>query len=137
MFDGKLEDGKTSGDFTQQGPTFPFELTPGTAEETVEYGDFIEIEVAKGTMKAEVEMPEGEGPFPAMLILAGSGLTDRDGNSLMLTGKNDSLKMVAEELSANGISSIRYDKRGVRMNQALGGSEADLRFDDYIADAAA
>lgn len=137
VFDGKLEDEKISGDFTQMGQTFPFELTPGTAEETVEDGDFIEIEVAGGTMKAEVEMPEGEGPFPAMLILAGSGPTDRDGNSLMLPGKNDSLKMVAEELAANGIASIRYDKRGVGMNQALGGSEADLRFDDYIDDAAA
>lgn len=137
LFEGKLEDGKISGDFTQMGQTFPFELTPGTAEETVEDGDFIEIEVAGGTMKAEVEMPEGEGPFPAMLILAGSGPTDRDGNSLMLPGKNDSLKMVAEELAANGIASIRYDKRGVGMNQALGGSEANLRFDDYIDDAAA
>ncbi|MFD1030189.1 alpha/beta hydrolase [Metaplanococcus flavidus] len=137
VFDGKLEDGKISGDFTQQGQTFPFELAPGTAEETVEEEDFIEIEVAGGTMKAEVEMPEGEGPFPAMLILAGSGPTDRDGNSLMLPGKNNSLKMVAEELAANGIASVRYDKRGVGMNQALGGSEADLTFDDYINDAAA
>ena len=137
VFDGKLEEGKIFGDFTQQGQTFPFELTPGTEEETVEEEDFIEIEVTGGTMKAEVEMPEGEGPFPTMLILAGSGPTDRDGNSLMLPGKNDSLKMVAEELAANGIASIRYDKRGVGMNQALGGSEADLRFDDYIEDATA
>lgn len=137
VFDGKLEDGKISGDFSQQGQTFPFELTPGTAEETVEKEDFMEIEVTGGTMKAEVEMPEGEGPFPAMLILAGSGPTDRDGNSLMLPGKNDSLKMVAEELAANGVASIRYDKRGVGMNLALGSREADLRFDDYIGDAAA
>lgn len=137
VFDGKLENDKISGDFTQQGQTFPFELTPDAAEETVEDGDFMEIEVTGGTMKAEVERPQGEGPFPAMLIIAGSGPTDRDGNSMMLPGKNDSLKMVAEELAANGIASIRYDKRGVGMNQALGGSEADLRFDDYIADAAA
>lgn len=60
-------------------------------------------------MKAEVEMPEGEGPFSVMLILAGSGPTVRDGNSLMLPGKNDSLKMVAEEWAGNGITSIRYD----------------------------
>lgn len=137
VFDGKLEDGKISGNFTQMGQVFPFELTPGTAEATVDDGDFIELEVAGGTMKAEVEMPEGEGPFPAMLILAGSGPTDRNGNSMMLPGSNDSLKMVAEELAANGIASIRYDKRGVGMNQGLAGSEVDLRFDDYINDAAA
>ena len=137
VFDGKLDDGKIRGDFTQQGQTFPFKLTSRTAEETVDESDFIEIEVAGGTMKAEVEMPEGEGPFPVMVILAGSGPTDRDGNSVMIPGKNDSLKMVAEEMAANGIASIRYDKRGVGMNQALGGNEADLRFDDYIADAAA
>lgn len=45
--------------------------------------------------------------------------------------------MVAEELAANSIASIRYEKRGVGMNQAMGGSEADLCFDDYINDAAA
>ena len=137
VFDGKLDDGKIRGDFTQQGQTFSFKLTSRTAEETVDESDFIEIEVVGGTMKAEVEMPEGEGPFPVMVILAGSGPTDRDGNSVMIPGKNNSLKMVAEEMAANGIASIRYDKRGVGMNQALGGNEADLRFDDYIADAAA
>ncbi|ANU26290.1 alpha/beta hydrolase [Planococcus versutus] len=137
VFDGKLEDGKIRGDFTQQGQAFPFELIPRTAEEAVDESEFIEIEVAGGLMKAEVEMPKGEGPFPVMVILAGSGPTDRDGNSVMIPGKNDSLKMVAEEMAANGIASIRYDKRGVGMNQALGGNEADLRFDDYIADAAA
>ena len=137
VFDGKLEEGKIVGDFTQQGQTFPFKLTPGTAEEAVDEEDFIEIEVAGGTMKAEVEMLEGGGPFPAMLILAGSGPTDRNGNSMMIPGKNDSLKMIAEELAANGIASIRYDKRDIGMNQALGSSEADLRFDNYINDAAA
>lgn len=137
VFDGKLEDGGILGNFKQMVQIFPFELTPGTVGETVDDEDFIGIEVAGRTMKAEVEMPEGDGPFPAMLILSGSGPTDRNGNSLMLPGKNDSLKMVAEELAANGIASIRYDKRGVGMNQALGGSEADLRFDDYIDDAAA
>ncbi|MGI2329149.1 alpha/beta hydrolase [Planococcus sp. YIM B11945] len=56
---------------------------------------------------------------------------------MMIPSKNDSLKMKAEELAANGIASIRYDKRGVGMNQALSGSEADLRFDDYIDDSIA
>ncbi|MGI2329150.1 hypothetical protein [Planococcus sp. YIM B11945] len=72
VFAGKLEDGKISGNFTKQGQTFPFELTQVTAEETVDEEDLIELEVAGGTMKAEVEMPEWEGPFPTMLILAGS-----------------------------------------------------------------
>lgn len=45
--------------------------------------------------------------------------------------------MAAEEVAANSIASIRYDKRGIGMNQALGGSKADFRFDDYIHDAAA
>lgn len=57
-------------------------------------------------VKTEVEMLEGKGPFPALLILVGSGPTNRDGNSLMLPGKNDSLKMEAKELAANGIVSI-------------------------------
>lgn len=72
-----------------------------------------------------------------MIILAGSGPTDRNGNSLLMVGKNNSLKMIAEELVAEGIASIRYDKRGVGLNMGLATKEEDLRFNHYIEDAVA
>ena len=68
------------------------------------------------------------------LIISGSGPTDRNGNNPQMT--NNSLKMLAEGLAANGIATVRYDKRGIAQSQAAGKAEADLRFENYINDAA-
>ena len=136
-FDGKVAQDNITGTFTQQGQSFPFELIKGSPEEVVETGNVIQVEVAEGTMDGLLEMPQGEGPFPLMVIIAGSGPTDHDGNSPALPGKNNSLKMLAEDLAAEGVASIRYDKRGVGVNAGLAGKEEDLRFDHYIDDAAA
>src|SRR4051794_4369481 len=46
---------------------------------------------------------------PAVLIIAGSGPTDRDGNSPGLSGM-DTYKTLAGLLSAGGVASLRYDK---------------------------
>ncbi|WP_313234666.1 alpha/beta hydrolase [Sporosarcina ureae] len=136
-FDGKVAQDNITGTFTQQGQSFPFELTKGSPEEVVETGDVVQVAVENGSMDGLLELPNGEGPFPLMVIIAGSGSTDHDGNSLGLPGKNNSLKMLAENLAAEGVASIRYDKRGVGMNMGLSGKEDDLRFDHYIDDAAA
>src|SRR5471030_1464083 len=72
-----------------------------------------------------------------VLLHAGSGPTDRDGNSRMLPGPNNSLRMLAESLARNGIASLRYDKRLIGASTASGWNETDLRFDDYVADAGA
>src|SRR5882672_2605071 len=59
-------------------------------------------------------LPKESGKaMPVVLLLSGSGPTDRNGNSPMLPGKNNSLQMLAEGLADNGIASLRYDKRGV------------------------
>ena len=136
-FEGKVEQEKITGTFTQQGQSFPFELTKGSKEQLAEIGDFVEVKLKDGTMSGQLETPQGEGPFPLMVIIAGSGPTDRDGNSVALPGKNNSLKMLAESLAAEGVASIRYDKRGVGKNASLAGKEEDLRFGHYIDDAAA
>ncbi|KAA0956002.1 lysophospholipase [Sporosarcina sp. ANT_H38] len=136
-FDGKVEQEKITGTFTQQGQSFPFELTKGNKEQLAEKGDVVEVKLKDGTMSGQLEMPQGEGPFPLMVIIAGSGPTDRDGNSAALPGKNNSLKMLAENLATEGVASIRYDKRGVGSNASLAGKEEDMRFEHYIDDAAA
>ena len=74
---------------------------------------------------------------PVVLIIAGSGPTDRDGNSAGLPGPNHSLKLLAQGLAAGGWASVRYDKRGVAASAAAGPREADLRLDHYVQDAAA
>jgi hypothetical protein len=56
-------------------------------------------------------MPPGSGPFPAVVMVAGSGPTDRDWNSPLLPGTNGSARLLAEELAHAGFASLRYDKR--------------------------
>jgi pimeloyl-ACP methyl ester carboxylesterase len=49
---------------------------------------------------------------PAVLLIAGSGPTDRNGNSPLIPGTGGTLKAVADWLSADGVASLRYDKLG-------------------------
>lgn len=74
------------------------------------------------------------GGKAAALIIAGSGPTDRDGNSALNLHSNV-YKLLAEGLAANGISTLRYDKRGVGASQAALTAEQDLRFQTYVDDA--
>src|SRR5258706_385656 len=75
--------------------------------------------------------------MPVVMFISGSGPTDRDGNSPMLPGKNNSLRMLAEGLAMNSIASLRYDKRGIGESKKAMVAEADLRFETYIDDAVA
>ncbi|UPT66614.1 MAG: alpha/beta hydrolase [Sphingobacteriales bacterium JAD_PAG50586_3] len=67
-----------------------------------------------------------------VVFISGSGPTDRDGNSAM-EGKNNSLKMLAQELGNKGYSSLRVDKRGIAKS-APGFSEKDIRLETYVDD---
>ncbi|MCK4515842.1 MAG: alpha/beta fold hydrolase, partial [Spirochaetaceae bacterium] len=63
-----------------------------------------------------------------------SGPTDRDGNSRLIPGRNDSLKLLAEGLATHGIASLRYDKRGLGESTYEGLREEDLIFADFVND---
>ncbi len=88
------------------------------------------LTTSTGIIHGTLDLPSGIGPFPVALIIAGSGPTDRDGNSAMLAGKNNSLKMLAQSLAAANIASLRCDKRGIAASAASGPKEADLRFEN-------
>ncbi len=60
---------------------------------------------------ATLTRPAGEGPFPAVIFVAGSGPTDRNWNSPMIPGTNGSGALLARELSNRGFITLRYDKR--------------------------
>jgi len=64
------------------------------------------------TVDGTLRTPPGPGPFPAVVMVAGSGPTDRDWNSPLLPGANGSARLIAEELADAGFASLRYDKRG-------------------------
>ena len=50
--------------------------------------------------------------MPAVLLIARSGPTDRNGNSPLISGPVDTLEEIADWLSADGVASLRYDKLG-------------------------
>jgi pimeloyl-ACP methyl ester carboxylesterase len=79
----------------------------------------------------------GTKPGPAVLILPGSGPTDRDSNSTIAGIRPNSLKMLAQGLSDAGFTSLRIDKRGVGQSAAAVPPEIELRFDDMVDDAVA
>jgi hypothetical protein len=90
-----------------------------------------------GTIYGTLTLPKSGGAVPVALIIAGSGPTDRDGNNPMLPGKNDTYRLLAQELAARGIASVRYDKRGIAASASAAASEENLRFDTYVDDAVA
>jgi uncharacterized protein len=64
------------------------------------------------TIRGTLVRPSGSGPFLAVVMVAGSGPTDRDWNSPLLPGSNGSAPLLADALAAAGIASLRYDKTG-------------------------
>jgi len=93
----------------------------------------VTLQTSTGVIYGTLTIPGKPCKMPVALIIAGSGPTDRDGNNPVM--KNNSLKILASELSKKGIASLRYDKRGVAASKAAVASEKDLRFDDYVSDA--
>ena len=77
-------------------------------------------------------VPESLENPPLVIIIAGSGPTDRNGNQSFM--KNDMLKKLAERLSENGVATFRYDKRVVKQLKA-GTFDKNIRFDDFVTDA--
>lgn len=94
-----------------------------------------ELAIAGGTLKGTLFTPNDVNRPTVVLIIAGSGPTDRDGNSPLLAGKNNSLLQLADSLAARGIASLRYDKRGVAKSQIKGFKEEQMLFTDGVSDA--
>ena len=67
-----------------------------------------------------------------VILIAGSGPTNRDGNQIGLT--NNSLKLLAEALASNGIAVYSYDKRIFAQMASGKLDESSLTFDDFIED---
>jgi pimeloyl-ACP methyl ester carboxylesterase len=70
---------------------------------------------------------------PVVLILPGSGPTDRDGTS-PLGIKASTYKLLAEGLAAQGVTSARIDKRGAFASAGAVTDGNDVKISDYAAD---
>lgn len=132
-----------SGTWTQLGKSWPLtftkvknaaELERKRPQNPVRPYPYKEMEVTYKNPKANIDLaatltvPEGKGPFPAVLLMAGSGPHDRD-EALM--GHKPFL-VLADYLTRKGIVVLRADKRGVGKST---GNYSQAVMADFASDA--
>ncbi len=99
--------------------------------------------LAAAPMESFVEAPGPEGPLkgtmlwpgsgPVVLIIPGSGPTDRDGDS-PLGVRASTYRLLGEELARHGIGSVRIDKRGMFASTAAVKDANAVTIQDYADD---
>ena len=95
--------------------------------------DTLLLTTPTGKISGSLLYPVTTKKIPVVLLIAGSGPTDRDGNNPKM--KNNHLKYLAEALCNYQIATLRFDKRGIGASAQAGKVERDLRFEDYVKDA--
>lgn len=90
------------------------------------------LNTSTGNIHGSLLVPDGKGKTPVVLIIAGSGPTDRNGNQQKL--KNNSLKFLADSLYNRSIASLRFDKRGIGSSKDERMKLDQIIFDDFLAD---
>ncbi len=91
------------------------------------------LKTATGDISGTLTFPANLKSAPVVLIIAGSGPTDRDGNSTIGL-KTNTYKYIAEGLVKEGIACVRFDKRAIGKSRLATTSEDKLRFETYIND---
>ena len=140
VFDGKLiSPHRVEGKFTQGVASGTFHLDRGIEEKkpAQTIGEPVSLDVEGGTLHGSLVVPENVTTPPVVLIISGSGPTDRDGNTPLFGSFNNSLRMLAQALGQHGIASLRYDKRGIGESMPGVVEQSELRIEDYMNDAAA
>ena len=94
----------------------------------------VTLETSSGKIYGSIVAPKTATPVPIVLIIAGSGPTDRNGDNP--AAMSSSYKKLAYALANQNIATLRYDKRGIAESAPAMKSESDIRFDQYIEDAA-
>ncbi len=93
----------------------------------------ISLETNTGILYGTMIVADSTKATPIVLIIAGSGPTDRNGNAGMRLQIN-AYKFLSEDFAKKGISSLRFDKRAIGQSRPAATKEADLRFETYIND---
>jgi pimeloyl-ACP methyl ester carboxylesterase len=94
-----------------------------------------EAKIRVGAIDAVLTTPPDVERPPVVLLIAGSGSVDHDGNGPQV--KPATLKKLSEQLVARKIATLRYDKRGAGGWKPEYGRPEDFRFKDFVDDAAA
>jgi uncharacterized protein len=125
-FDAELQnDGTLAGDFGQAGyrGTFTFQraaapapaAAPPTAVPVPYKVEEVTFHNGAAQLAGTLTVPQGRGPFPAVVLISGSGPQDRDETVFGFKP----FRMIADNFTRQGIAVLRYDDRG------MGGSTGD------------
>ena len=98
-------------------------------------GELVELKTDTGTLHGTLDLPATPGPWPVVLLHAGSGPTDRDGNGPLV--RTNCQKQIGRALAAEGFAVLRPDKRGIAASAKALAKEEDVRIDTYAADVSA
>lgn len=142
-YSGMMVMGTFTGTLTQYGMKFPMALIKGEIplqnrpQEPQKPYPYREEEVVFSNEEAGIRLagtltlPSGKGPFPAVVLISGSGYQNRDEE---LMGHKPFL-VIADALTRAGIAVLRYDDRGVGESDgnAFGNTTADLSWDAQAA----
>lgn len=100
--------------------------------------DFSESEIAlktsSGYLYGTVTIPVNIKTSPIVIIIPGSGAPDRNGNCAPIGLHTNNFKMLSESFAENGISTLRFDKRGAGKSKPTVTSESELSFENYVDD---
>ncbi len=137
-FDGQLSEDEISGTFSQAGQELEFRLErtaealslrrPQEPERPLPYlEEDVSLQSGDVTLAGTLTLPEGEGPFAAVLFISGSGAQDRDE---AIAGHRPFL-VLSDVITQAGLATLRFDDRGI------GGSTGELTsssYQDLVAD---
>ncbi|MBL7930967.1 MAG: alpha/beta hydrolase [Bacteroidia bacterium] len=91
------------------------------------------LKTLTGNIEGTLLIPEQKTNIPVVLIISGSGPTDRNGNQDEM--ENNSLKMLAEQFNKIGVASLRYDKRGIGQSSEVSNKdEMEMRIETFMED---
>lgn len=122
VFEGELQaDGTISGKFKQGGyeGTFTLKQAAISAEATVAVPyrqEEVTFKNGEVNLAGTLTLPQSGGPFPAVVLISGSGQQDRNEEVMGFPA----FRLIADHLTRSGIAVLRYDDRGI------GGSTGDV-----------
>lgn len=141
QFIGEKKELEIQGEFKQGGMSFPMTLSRKEAsvekqkrpQEPIPPYTYDQEEVSfkngEAILSGTLTLPKGEGLFPAVILVSGSGPQDRNEEIL---GHKPFL-VIADYLTRNGIAVLRYDDRGTA--KSSGASFMDGTSKDFMEDA--
>lgn len=95
-------------------------------------GEHVSLPGDPGPLKGVIDLPDRPGPWPVVILHAGSGPTDKDGNGPLVS--TNCLKLLGRQLASEGIAVLRIDKRGVAGSIFAMTREEELTLDTYSDD---